>query len=175
MDDDALESEVLRWLDAALEHPAGERRAWLERQSLAAPVAARVTRLLEREEGISGFLETTSTTTAGFAPGTRVGAWSLQRPIGSGGMGAVYLAQRADDTYEQRAAIKFLRVDPLLPAAQRHALVARFDTERRLLARLEHPGIARILDGGATEAGVPWLAMEFVDGRPLDVWCDATR
>jgi tetratricopeptide (TPR) repeat protein len=175
MNDDAIESEVLRWLDAALGQPADERMAWLTRQALAPAIATRVARMLEREDRISGFLEVPAAASSTFDPGTRVGAWSMLRIIGSGGMGVVYLARRADDAYEQLAAIKFLRVDPLLPAAQRHALVMRFDTERRLLARLDHPGVARILDGGTTDDGVPWLAMDYIAGRPLDVWCDEHR
>src|SRR5690606_4519537 len=76
------------------------------------------------------------------------------------------------ESYEQRAAIKFVRIDPLLPRALRDERIARFENERRLLARLEHPDIARVLDGGRSQDGVPWLAMEYVDGESLVLHCD---
>ncbi|MGH8436931.1 MAG: protein kinase domain-containing protein [Pseudomonas sp.] len=95
-----------------------------------------------------------------------VGAWRLLEEIGRGGMGTVYLAERADGAFEMRAAIKLLRRD-LLDAELRARLLA----ERRILARIEHPGIARLLDGGVTEEGRPWFAMEYVPGVAIDRWC----
>lgn len=94
-------------------------------------------------------------------PGTRVEAWRLLEPIGSGGMGRVYRAERADGAFEMHAAIKFIRSrnDPFM--AQRLAL------ETRLLARLDHPNIARVLDGGTTADGQNYLVMEWIDGEDL--------
>jgi tetratricopeptide (TPR) repeat protein len=96
------------------------------------------------------------------APATHAGPWLLQRPLGAGGMGAVYLASRDDGHFEQLAAVKFLRADFAIPGA-----AARFRAERQMLAGLEHPNIARLIDGGETSGGQLYLAMEFVDGAPL--------
>jgi serine/threonine-protein kinase len=95
-------------------------------------------------------------------PPARVGAFRLTERIGRGGMGDVWAGQRDDGLYEQKVAIKLI---------QRHALhraAAAFDDERRYLARLEHPNIARLIDGGVTEDGLPWLVLEYVEGLPID-------
>jgi tetratricopeptide (TPR) repeat protein len=97
--------------------------------------------------------------------GDRLGAWRLLERLGSGGMGAVFRAERCDGQFEQRAAVKLLRG---LPSASALDLLAR---ERQILARLDHPGIARLFDGGTTPAGLPYLVMEFIEGEPVDVWC----
>ncbi len=102
--------------------------------------------------------------------GERVGAWRLERKIGVGGMGAVYLAVRADGHFAQRAAVKLLRLGVDSPR-----LVERFRRERQVLAQLEHPGVARLLDGGVTDDGLPYIAMEYVEGAPIDRWCDEQR
>ena len=94
--------------------------------------------------------------------GLRIGPWRTVREIGRGGMGVVYLAERADGQYDQRAAIKVIRA-----SGDALALRRRFLRERQILARLEHPHIARLLDGGIAVDGDPYFAMEFVDGRPL--------
>jgi non-specific serine/threonine protein kinase/serine/threonine-protein kinase len=97
----------------------------------------------------------------------RIGGWRILRPLGSGGMGTVYLAERADAGFTQRAAIKLARGgfgDALLRQ--------RFLEERRILATLEHPDIARLIDGGTTEDGAPYVVMEFVDGVPIDTFCN---
>ena len=97
--------------------------------------------------------------------GTQLGAWRLFKPLGEGGMGRVYLAERADGAYEQQAALKLVRL-----ASSPHA-AERFTRERQILAGLDHPQIARLLDGGQTAEGWPFLVMEFVDGERLDTWC----
>jgi tRNA A-37 threonylcarbamoyl transferase component Bud32 len=99
--------------------------------------------------------------------GRRIGAWQLVREIGRGGMGVVWEARRADHQYDQRAAVKLLRAS-LLSEREIH----RFREERQILASLNHPCIARLLDGGMLEDGSPYLVMEYVDGLPLDAWCD---
>lgn len=107
--------------------------------------------------------------------GDLLGAYRLVRVLQSGGMGVVYLAERADGSFEQKVAIKLvlpthLQGDPLL--AQQ--LLMRFEDERRLLARIKHPNVARIIDGGRTPGGQPWLAMEYVEnGRSLTDFCRA--
>ena len=98
--------------------------------------------------------------------GERVGAYRLLSRVGSGGMGDVYLGARADDAYERQVAIKLVR--PGYPGL----LDARFRRERDILARLDHPLIARLYDGGATENGAPFLVMEYVDGLPITEYCD---
>jgi serine/threonine-protein kinase len=97
---------------------------------------------------------------------SRIGPWRLLHIIGSGGMGEVWLGERDDGTVEQRVAIKRVRAD--LPQ-----FGARLREERRILARLEHPNIARFVDAGFDEAGAPWLALEFVEGATLTDWCRA--
>jgi serine/threonine protein kinase/tetratricopeptide (TPR) repeat protein len=100
----------------------------------------------------------------------RVGAYRLLRCIGSGGMGAVYLADRVDGEFEMRVAIK------LLPTGiHTESMRRRFAAERQILARLAHPGIGRLLDGGVTSGGVPYLVMEYASGVPIDVHCDDGR
>ncbi len=102
--------------------------------------------------------------------GSRLGAWRVGHRVGIGGMASVFLAMRDDGAYEQQAAIKMLRYG-IHEAAERE----RFIRERQILARLDHPHIARLLDGGFTEAGVPWFALEYVDGLPITEWCDAQK
>ncbi len=96
------------------------------------------------------------------AIGSLIGPWRVLREIGRGGMGVVYLVERADGQYEQRAALKLMRAsgDPA-------SLRRRFLRERQILAKLEHPHITRLLDGGVTAAGEPYFALEFIDGEPL--------
>ena len=97
--------------------------------------------------------------------GRRLGPWLLERRIGQGGMGRVYEGSRADREYEQRVAIKLV-ISGLSASAAR-----RFRNERQVLARLEHPHIARLLDGGVTDEGIPYLVMEYIEGEPIDAYC----
>ena len=99
-------------------------------------------------------------------PGTRIGAFRIVGLIGRGGMDEVYEALRMEGDFEQRVAIKLLR-----PEAVDHS--GQFDLERRLLASLEHPGIARLIDGGRAPDGRAFMAMEFVEGTPIDAACKA--
>jgi eukaryotic-like serine/threonine-protein kinase len=100
------------------------------------------------------------------AKGRRLGAYRLLREIGRGGMGAVYLAERADDQFEKQVAVKLLPIGLGTSAARE-----RFLAERQILAQLEHPGIARLLDGGVAEDGTPFFVMERVDGVPITRYC----
>ncbi|HVV97977.1 MAG TPA: serine/threonine-protein kinase [Rhodanobacteraceae bacterium] len=97
--------------------------------------------------------------------GDRLGAWRLVRKLAQGGMGAVYLAERADGHFEQQAAIKLIRGRP------NDEMLLHFARERQILATLQHPNIARLLDGGATPGGQPYLVMEYVEGEPIDAYC----
>ena len=101
------------------------------------------------------------------AEGERVGPYRIVEPLGRGGMGAVFLAERADGQFEQQVALKLIR-----GGAGSAQIVRRFQSERQILARLQHPHIARLLDGGLTEDGQPYFAMEYVDGVPLDQYCE---
>ena len=101
---------------------------------------------------------------ASLAPGTVIGGFCIERLIGRGGMGEVYLANRKAASFSQRVALKLLRPE----AAGR---ISMFDTERRLLAGLEHPGIARLIDGGVAPDGRPYMALEYVEGREISAWC----
>lgn len=101
-----------------------------------------------------------------LAPGQRLGSYSLVRQVGEGGMGVVYEAVRADGEFEQRVAIKIVKL--WLTSEQE---TNRFRAERQILARLDHPNIARLLDGGTTPDGLPFLVMDFVEGIRIDNYC----
>src|SRR5262245_24839252 len=92
----------------------------------------------------------------------RLGAYRILRQLGSGGMGEVYLAERADDEYRQRVAIKVVRSGLLSAQVQ-----ARLRVERQILATLQHPNIARLLDGGRTGDGLPYIVMEYIEGESI--------
>ena len=100
----------------------------------------------------------------------RVGPYRVERELGRGGMGTVYLAVRADDEYRKRVAIKVLR-----RGMETDDIVRRFRNERQILASIDHPHVAKLFDGGATDDGLPYFVMEYVDGRQIDDYCDAHR
>ncbi len=99
--------------------------------------------------------------------GVHYGPWKVIRRIGTGGLAEVYQVERDDDRYRQKAALKIMRASILSADA-----LAMFKRERRVLASLDHAGLVRIIDGGETATGAPWLVMEHVDGVPINVWCD---
>ncbi|WP_206410287.1 serine/threonine-protein kinase, partial [Lysobacter enzymogenes] len=99
--------------------------------------------------------------------GALLGPWRIDRILGRGGMGTVYEAHRDDGQYQQRVALKCIRSGLESPE-----LAAAFREERNLLARLDHPGIAGVVDGGIDEQGRPWFALRRVEGEPIDQWCD---
>jgi serine/threonine protein kinase/Flp pilus assembly protein TadD len=102
--------------------------------------------------------------------GRRIGKYEVIREIGRGGMGAVYLATRADDSYKKRVAIKLIK-----RGMDTEDILRRFRVERQILASLDHPNIARLLDGGTTEDGLPYFVMEYVEGSPMLDYCDQQR
>ena len=138
-EDRDLRGDVERLLDGDAEIEDGAR------DPLAAPFAA------ASIEGLVPDME-----------GTLIGPWRVLRELGRGGMGVVHLAERADGQYEQLAAIKLMRA-----SGDAAGLRRRFLRERQILARLEHPHIARLLDGGVSAAGDPYFALEYIDGEPL--------
>ena len=102
--------------------------------------------------------------------GKRIAQYRVVEHLGSGGMGEVYRAVRADDQFQKQVAIK------LVHAGEASGFViGRFKNERQILASLDHPNIARLLDGGATEEGVPYFVMELVEGQPIDKYCDSHK
>jgi serine/threonine protein kinase/tetratricopeptide (TPR) repeat protein len=114
-----------------------------------------------------GLVEARSQPVPEVVAGTVCGAWTLERPLGSGGMGSVWLARRTDGRYQAAAAIK-------LPhrAVLAHGGAARFEREGRMLARVSHPHIAALLDAGVAASGQPYLVLEYVQGEPIDCHCD---
>jgi TolB-like protein/Tfp pilus assembly protein PilF/tRNA A-37 threonylcarbamoyl transferase component Bud32 len=102
--------------------------------------------------------------------GEQIGAYRVVRELGGGGMGAAYLAVRADDSYEKTVAIKVLK-----RGMDTEAVLRRFRHERQILAGLDHPNIARLLDGGTTADGLPYFVMEYAEGVPIDRYCDDRR
>ncbi len=95
------------------------------------------------------------------------GNYRAIKQIGTGGMGSVYLAERADGQFEQKVALKIVK-----PGMNSSEIIARFEEERQILARLQHPNIARLLDGGMSEMGLPYFTMEYVEGKPITEYCD---
>jgi serine/threonine-protein kinase len=151
----------------------GERARWLTRECPADDALRREVEALLAADGDDRPLSAPIGAAAGelaegaLAPGDVVGSYRVVRELGRGGMGIVYLAERTGEDFEQQVALKVLAGVLASPRA-----VERFIAERRILAQLEHPLIARLLDGGTTEEGAPWFAMERVEGEPIDAWCD---
>ena len=174
-------TEKARWgavsplLDELLDAEQAERSRRLEaiRQQDEA-LAQELERLLARETEIerAAFLEGSAAdlmqaTEASALTGTAVGGYTLDRLLGKGGMGSVWLANRSDGRFEGKAAVKFLDL-----ALLAHGGAERFQREGSALARLAHPNIARLLDAGVTAGGQPYLVLEYIDGVAIDRWCD---
>lgn len=171
--------------DQALALEASDRSAFLDGQCAGQPdLRADVEELLRRafqpapglEPGIAAH-QLLLLALAGELPcdseltvGQQVGAWRVVREIGRGGMGAVFLVDRVEGQFAQRGALKLVRA-----LTRSDEILRRFHRERRILASLVHPGIARILDGGQSEDGRPFFVMEFVEGSPIDRYCDDQR
>ena len=184
MTDPASISRLRLLLDRALELEPGERSAWLAALRESDPAEAReLERLLAAEEALdaAGFLDTAAgplghaagpeaARPPGALAGWQLGPWTLERPVGQGGMGTVWLARRNDGRFEGHAAVKLLNVALLDPVG-----AARFQREGTLLARLNHAHIARLLDAGVTGGGQPYLVLEYVEGERIDRYCDARR
>jgi eukaryotic-like serine/threonine-protein kinase len=154
-------------LDEVLDLPAGERDSWLrELRGRSPDVAAELESLLSGESiaDSSGFLATPlDARLDARLEGLELGAYTLERPLGQGGMGSVWLARRTDGRFEGQAAVKLLNLALLSPIGQ-----TRFRREGSVLARLSHPGIARLFDAGVSPSGQPYLVLEYVDGQPID-------
>ncbi|HEY0460828.1 MAG TPA: serine/threonine-protein kinase [Pyrinomonadaceae bacterium] len=161
---------------AALVLPAAEREEFVERESNDDRIIKReVETLLEAFDEAGTFIVAPVASLADFVEsaqtasivGRQIGAYQILREIGRGGMGAVYLAQRADREFQKKVALKLIK-----RGFDTDEIVRHFRNERQILANLEHPNIARLLDGGATEDGLPFLVMEYVEGVKLTHFCD---
>jgi len=160
-------------LDLALDAPPEERSAVLDREcGIDEALRRQVERLLKAADGADDFLEAPVEAWIGedaepVAAPERAGPYRLCSVIGRGGMGEVYLAERADGQFEQKVAIKLFRHGPNLREVRQ-----RFLQERQILARLEHPNIARLIDGGVTDDGRPYFALEYIEGKPITAYAD---
>ena len=173
--------EVARILDVVLDLPPQERSAFLDQACaddgelraeveamlagaeadafLKSPAVVLAAPILEAEAAVDGVTA---------LQGALIGPYRLVRELGHGGMGVVYLAERADGQFEQRVALKLIK-----RGMDSDEILRRFLAERQVLARLSHAHIARLLDGGVTVEGQPWFAMEYVGGVPLNRYCEA--
>lgn len=173
--------QVEAMLGAILDVPSKERPALLATLSADDPgLRTEVQSLLDAHGRAGNFLENSASAFAAShmmhtddaadltqARGTVVGRYRLLEEIGRGGMGAVWLAERADGQFDQRVALKLVK-----RGMDTDEILARFIRERQILARLEHPNIARLLDGGVSEDGRPYFAMEYVPGVSITAYCD---
>jgi serine/threonine-protein kinase len=174
--------------EAALERPASEREAFLREASGGdAELYREVKALLDSDAAAAAALGESVTAYAApllsalqaegpaDAPGAipaggRLGPYRVLEEIGRGGMGAVFLAERADEQFHKRVAIKLVK-----RGMDTDEVLRRFRHERQILASLEHPNIARLYDGGVSDDGRPYLVMEYIEGRPITAYCDARR
>ena len=160
----------------------GEREAWLEREAVDTATRIELELMLAADANDAALLrrdvvdlidrldEPAGEFDAASLVGLRYGAFRLTRLIGSGGQGTVYEAERVEGDFAQTVAVKLLRRGIHDPHEHR-----RFRRERDILARFDDPGIARLIDGGVSAEGVPYLIMDLVDGEPLDRWCERHR
>lgn len=192
MSDRAQQIEEL--FHKAVQHKPGERAAYLHKACGSdSSLLEEVRPLLEAYENATDFLEKPlpETFDKAFAEeqksglirteeealvGSRVGPWKLLRRIASGGMGTVYLAGRDDGQYQRQAAIKLIRPGIRFDEPQnRRRVIRHFLEEQQLLADLDHPNIAKLLDGGTTTDGLPYLVIEYIEGKPITEYCEANR
>ncbi|MBI4904566.1 MAG: protein kinase [Acidobacteria bacterium] len=167
--------QIRHVFEEALDRPAGQRQSFLTRVCKDDEELLReVTSLFAQHEKESDFLESPAVPPAAFhskpidqMEGLKIGPYKLLRNIGKGGMGTVYAASRDDLQYQKLVAIKFVR-----PGMDTAEILRRFRNERQVLAGLDHPNIARFLDGGATPDGLPYLVMEYVEGVPINHYCE---
>jgi tetratricopeptide (TPR) repeat protein len=176
-------ARVTALFDEAIERPPLDREVWLSAACHDEDTRVEVVAMLRAYDADPAFMEqapdlpnllnlsgavahAVSTGMTGLI-GRRLGAYRLVAEIGRGGMGVVYEVQRDDREFDRRAAIKILQ------ASSGASLAERFRFERRVLAGLDHPGIARLIDAGTTPDGLPYFVMEYVDGQRIDDWCRA--
>jgi serine/threonine protein kinase/Tfp pilus assembly protein PilF len=174
--------QVKNLFQLVLDQPPADRRTYLERACGSdTELFTQVRELLKADYKSEDFLEKPAVTPISKVlaeaaadmqetmPG-KIGPYAIQKLLGSGGMGAVYLASRADKSYDKQVAIKVIH-----KGMQSDKILQRFRRERQIVASLDHPNIARLLDGGATDDGRPYIVMEYVEGQAIDTWCDQKR
>jgi serine/threonine protein kinase len=170
--------QVRQVFDAAISLQGSERATYVERACRSDfDLRLEVESLLSSDEqAASGFLNVPAGSllkkqapalTLPDRVGRRMGAYQILEEIGHGGMGDVYRAARADGQFTKEVAIKLVR-----GGFDSTFVLSRFCTERQILATLDHPNIARLLDGGTTEDGIPYLVMELIEGTRIDLFCD---
>jgi serine/threonine protein kinase/tetratricopeptide (TPR) repeat protein len=162
----------------AVKLPAEQRAEFLARECAGdAPMRAELERLIRAHERADAFLGQPAIDSVGSwldeeislaAAGQRFGPYRVIREIGRGGMGAVYLAERADGQFQQRVALKLIK-----HGMDIDLVLQRFRAERQILATLQHPNIARLLDGGTSDDGRPYFVMEHIEGEPIDRFAEA--
>jgi serine/threonine protein kinase/tetratricopeptide (TPR) repeat protein len=173
---------------SALDLPPAERRGFVAEACKGDDrLREQVEALINQYEQAGDFIEAPAVAVAGFtgapplatkfepAPedplvGRRVGSYRIVREVGRGGMGAVYLAERADSAFHKRVAVKVVK-----RGMDTDFILRRFRHERQILASFDHPNIARLFDGGTTEDGLPYFVMEFIEGQPVYRFCDVQR
>ena len=172
-------SRIRRIYEQALPMSGSAREVYLRDECQDAEnIRAEIERLLKAHDNIPDWLDRPALgaerTFATFDPpkleGRSLSGYTLIREVGRGGMGSVFLAERSDQTFHRKVAIKLI-----LPPAGSADVIARFHQERQILASLDHPNIAKLLDAGVTDEGWPYFVMEFVEGRPIHHWCDERK
>ena len=174
-------------LDKALTLPEGERKDYINNKCCGdSKLKGEVTQLLDSITASEGWLENPKVYKQGLYQGVSndiegintadslidqvVGNYTIKEKLGQGGMGTVYRAERSDGTFEHQVAIKVIRSEQATDAN-----IRRFKRERNILAGLNHPGIARLFDGGITDQGIPYLIMEYIDGIAIDEYCRTNK
>src|SRR5215831_4437658 len=168
--------QVKSLFDSAIEREPNQRAAFLDEACAGDPELRReVEPLLAYDEKECSLMDAPAievaaellTRQAESVIGRRIGPYQVVREIGRGGMGAVYLAGRTDEQFQKQVAIKIVK-----RGMDTDAILRRFRNEQQILAHLDHPNIARLLDGGITEGGLSYFIMDYVEGLPIDVYCD---
>ena len=171
-------ARVKELFEAAVDLDPNERTALLDKECGGdEALRGEIESLLKSDERTDGFIEQPAfeiprdlfpNNVEEPVVGRQFGAYQVIREIGRGGLGAVYLAARADDEYRKQVAIKLVR-----RGLDTEDILRRFRNERQILAQLDHPNIARLIDGGTTDDGLPYFVMEYVNGEPINAYCDA--
>jgi eukaryotic-like serine/threonine-protein kinase len=169
-----VRAEVQRLFAEALAMPEEQQRKYLAAQTDDPEISKEVLSLLAHDRVAQPFFDAVLGSAAAsvefamdLSSGARLGAYTIERMLGRGGMGGVYLATRADGAFEHKVAIKVIQASRSLSSIQE-----RFRQERQILARLSHPNIARLLDGGETPAGQLYVVLEYVQGEDVNRYCD---
>jgi eukaryotic-like serine/threonine-protein kinase len=167
---ESLHTRSKRLFSEALDRPTDQRAAFLAQACAGDDDLRReVSSLLENHDPTGSFFDAPPLPSDPML-GRRVGAYQILRQIGRGGMGSVYLAERADGEFRKRVALKLVR-----PGLLDDHVLRRFQNERQTLAVLDHPAIIKLLDAGQTDDGIPYLVTEYVEGQPIDQYCAARK